>query len=108
MAHANRLTEQVKILTKRVHELESALASRSQDRPEGHNAVDNVSAEDWTQEIQSVSDTIGTLSIGINGQIKYHGESAGSEVSPPSDAAWDKFLKYFAIVPSRTFAGGSS
>ncbi|KAF4570041.1 hypothetical protein EYR36_009847 [Pleurotus pulmonarius] len=92
MAHANRLTEQVKILTKRVHELESALASRGQDLPEGNNAVDNVSAEDWTQEIQSVSDTIGTLSIGINGQIKYHGESAGSEylheLLPPADEAW--------------------
>ncbi|KAF4593324.1 hypothetical protein EYR38_009038 [Pleurotus pulmonarius] len=92
MAHANRLTEQVKILTKRVHELESALASRGRDLPEGNNAVDNVSAEDWTQEIQSVSDTIGTLSIGINGQIKYHGESAGSEylheLLPPADEAW--------------------
>lgn len=52
MAHANRLTEQVKILTKRVHELESALASRGQYRPEDHSGVDNVSAEDWTQEIQ--------------------------------------------------------
>ncbi|KAF7430501.1 hypothetical protein PC9H_006209 [Pleurotus ostreatus] len=79
MAHANRLTEQVKILTKRVHELEGALASRGQCRPEDHSGVDNVSAEDWTQEIQGVSDTIGTLSIGVNGQIKYHGESAGSE-----------------------------
>lgn len=99
MAHANRLTEQVKILTKRVHELESALASRGQYRPEDHSRVDNVSAEDWTQEIQGVSDTIGTLSIGVNGQIKYHGESAGSEVS---DAKWcyDKSLKCFLLCGS--------
>ncbi|KAF9499385.1 hypothetical protein BDN71DRAFT_1384144, partial [Pleurotus eryngii] len=94
MAHVNRLTEQVKILTKRVHELESSLASRGQYRPENHSGVDNVSAEHWTQEIQGVSDTIGTLSIGVNGQIKYHGGSAGSKVSharcAPADEDWHR------------------
>ncbi|EGN96533.1 hypothetical protein SERLA73DRAFT_93018 [Serpula lacrymans var. lacrymans S7.3] len=33
----------------------------------------------FDQEAEGISDAIGSLSIGIDGQAKYHGESAGSE-----------------------------
>ncbi|KAF8631863.1 hypothetical protein AX15_002133 [Amanita polypyramis BW_CC] len=70
MAHAEKLSEQVKALTLKVQELESALAQAKNDdiQATGHDIV-----------INDVSKAIGSLSIGSDGQTRYHGESAGSE-----------------------------
>jgi hypothetical protein len=77
MAHAEKLSEQVKALTQRVHQLEAALA---QAKNEATSSPSQITAQDVS--IHEVSKAIGSLSIGSDGQAKYHGESAGSEVSP--------------------------
>lgn len=82
MAHAQRLAEQVKRLTERVHELETALGHTPSDGEASSSQLegsDNVAS--YQEGLQDVSDAIGSLSIGVFGQTKYHGESAGSEVS---------------------------
>ena len=78
MAHAQRLQEQVKSLTSRCRELERELAQAKGDDaavepfvPPHRNSPDNLS---------NVSETLGSLSIGLDGQARYHGETAGSEV----------------------------
>ncbi|KAF8636428.1 hypothetical protein AX17_003610 [Amanita inopinata Kibby_2008] len=75
MAHAEKLSEQVKALTTRVQELESALA---QSKNEGAISQAQTAVQEST-EIHEVSKAIGSLAIGSEGQAKYHGESAGSE-----------------------------
>jgi hypothetical protein len=81
MAHAQRLQEQVKSLTSRCRELERELAQAKGDDaviepfvPPHGSSPDNLS---------NVSETLGSLSIGLDGQAKYHGETAGSEVRIP-------------------------
>jgi chromosome segregation ATPase len=76
MAHAEKLSEQVKALTLRVHQLEAALA---QAKNEAISSESQITAQDGS--IHEVSKAIGSLSIGSDGQARYHGESAGSEVS---------------------------
>lgn len=83
MARAEKLAEKVKSLTSRVHELEAALASTSSAHPllASTTNTDSLNLEDDDQNDEGVlSETIGSLSIGTDGQTKYHGESAGSEV----------------------------
>jgi hypothetical protein len=83
MAHAQKLSEQVKSLTSRVRELETALQNKSNDDT-GFTQLLSVLAVDpevaFEDDLNSMSETIGSLSIGHDGQAKYHGESAGSEV----------------------------
>ncbi|KAL4073016.1 fungal-specific transcription factor domain-containing protein [Scleroderma yunnanense] len=93
MAHAQRLTEQVKSMTEKIKQLEQALeeaqtcsdpsklhplprqSSRlvSDDPPDIHTLFD----EDG--QMREAIEAMGSLSIGLHGQVKYHGESAGSE-----------------------------
>ncbi|PFH46879.1 hypothetical protein AMATHDRAFT_68883 [Amanita thiersii Skay4041] len=87
MAHAEKLAEQVKVLTLRVQELESALTQSKNDETSNQPQV----LEKDEIEIHQVSKAIGSLAIGSDGQAKYHGESAGSEyfqelLSLPQDA----------------------
>ncbi|KAF8892108.1 hypothetical protein BD779DRAFT_1437104 [Infundibulicybe gibba] len=95
MAHAQRLSDQVKNLSGRVHELEVALAQAQsqngaiQQQSQGATTVKD---ESYEETIAVVSDAIGSLSIGVDGQAKYHGESAGSEylqqLLPFADEDW--------------------
>lgn len=73
MAHAEKLTDQVKSLTLKVQQLEAALA---QAKDMAISSETQASGRD----INDVSKAIGSLSIGSEGQARYHGESAGSEV----------------------------
>ncbi|KIY70299.1 hypothetical protein CYLTODRAFT_371232 [Cylindrobasidium torrendii FP15055 ss-10] len=83
MAHAEKLAEEVKHLTSRIHELESALSQQSngdthpllQPRDNHHEEVEAL----YETGLNEVSEAIGTLSIGKDGQARYHGETAGSE-----------------------------
>lgn len=93
MAHAQRLTEQVKSMTEKIKQLEQALeetqnssdpaklhpllgeSSRpvSEDPPDVHTLFDD------DGQVREMTDVMGSLSIGQFGQAKYHGESASSE-----------------------------
>ncbi|KAF9457528.1 fungal-specific transcription factor domain-containing protein [Collybia nuda] len=83
MAHAQKLTEQVKTLTSRVRELESTLhETSSNDQGSNHNPLpETTTAGDvpLREDANDVYEAIGSLSIGLDGQTKYHGESASSE-----------------------------
>ncbi|KIJ65704.1 hypothetical protein HYDPIDRAFT_110852 [Hydnomerulius pinastri MD-312] len=101
MAHAERLTEQVKSMTDRIKELEQALdeSQKGSGTSGPHPLLQQSSSAETTQlpdlqtifdnEMHEVTDAIGSLSIGLDGQAKYHGESAGSEylqeLLPPTD-----------------------
>ncbi|KAF9005897.1 fungal-specific transcription factor domain-containing protein [Cyathus striatus] len=91
MAHAQKLSEQVKTLTARVHELEAALAQTQSKAEDPHPLLQSTASptqNDDYEDLKDVSEAIGSLSIGTDGQAKYHGESAGSEyfqdLLPPS------------------------
>lgn len=75
MAHAQRLQEQVNGLTERCHQLEKELA-----RAQGTDAGEGPS-HTLPDSITTVSEGLGSLSIGFHGQAKYHGETSSSEVS---------------------------
>jgi hypothetical protein len=86
MAHAQKLTEQVKSLTSRVHELETALRGTSNSgQSSSHVLLSDASTlaggDAAHEEEDDIYEAIGSLSIGLDGQTKYHGESASSEVS---------------------------
>ncbi|KAK7061130.1 hypothetical protein VNI00_000866 [Paramarasmius palmivorus] len=85
MAHAQKLQEQVKSLTARIRDLEATLAETnggvsrlSQDpRENSANEIDVL----YEKGFQQVSESMGSLSIGSEGQSIYHGESAATELS---------------------------
>ncbi|KAG6815799.1 hypothetical protein H0H87_011243 [Tephrocybe sp. NHM501043] len=81
MAQAQRLSDQVKSLNSRVRELEAALARTGHAVPEEQAVSRNVGDREAPRAdgVESVSEAIGSLSLGADGQAKYHGESAGSE-----------------------------
>lgn len=83
MAQAQKLSEQVKTLHARVRELEIALAS-SRSSDERDDAFCSARELGLSDGVEAVSEAIGSLSLGIDGQAKYHGESAGSEVRCPT------------------------
>lgn len=85
MATTQKLSEQVKRLTLQVQELEAAL-SQQQSKDEGDDPPPLINHTEpvYDAGTQGVSNTIGSLSIGVQGQAKYHGESAGSEVGRSS------------------------
>ncbi|KAI0320858.1 fungal-specific transcription factor domain-containing protein [Amylostereum chailletii] len=89
MAHAERLTQQVKTMSARIKELEDALA-KTQNGSQSHPLLRDVDRRDggaivselegtFAAEMEEVAETIGSLSIGLDGKTKYHGETAGSE-----------------------------
>jgi hypothetical protein len=92
MAHAQTLAEQLKSANARIKVLEDAL-SKAQTGGEGQHpllqgaAAKNADDTDtsvlktiYDDDIHEVSDAIGSLSIGLDGKARYHGETAGSEV----------------------------
>jgi hypothetical protein len=92
MAHAQQLTEKVKSQSTRIRELEDAL-SQALDTAgaDGNHPLLKPSARGgstdeaelgtiYDNELEGVSDTMGSLSIGLEGQAKYYGETASSEV----------------------------
>jgi hypothetical protein len=101
MAHAQKLTEQVKFMSSRIKELEQAL---SKCQPGDHPLLKGPEAEIegpdletlYDPEIRSVSDAIGSLQIGEDGGVKYHGESIGSEVCRPHSCTRSR-IYFFAF-----------
>lgn len=97
MAHAQRLSEQVKTMTGRIKELEEALhksqkSNRGGSEPHPLLQTPSQSREYaelpelrtiYDEEVHDVSESIGSLSIDVNGRTKYHGESVGSEYFQP-------------------------
>jgi hypothetical protein len=97
MAHAQRLSEQVKNMTGRIKELEEALhesQKSNRGRSEPHHLLQTPSQSHdlaelpelrtiYDNEVLDVSESIGSLSIDVDGRTKYHGESVGSEVRQP-------------------------
>lgn len=81
MAHAQRLQEQVKALTAKNNELESRLAKAGLPLEPSHppNMGETSLQGMQLDRGENPSEGIGSLSIGVNGQAKYHGETAGSE-----------------------------
>jgi hypothetical protein len=92
MAHAQQLTEKVKSQNTRIKELEDALsqaldaAGADENHPllipsaRGGSADEAELGTIYDNELEGVSDTMGSLSIGLEGQAKYYGETASSEV----------------------------
>jgi hypothetical protein len=93
MAHAERLTQQVKAMSTRIKELEHALAKtqtgnshpllRDADPRDGATIVTELEGT-FAAEMEEVSDAIGSLSIAMDGKTTYHGETASSEVCTSS------------------------
>ena len=96
MAHAQRLTEQVKTMSARIKQLETALAD-AQIGPlplaalEDGPAVSQHSLQDgdpvdvkYEGDTDSVSKSLGSLAIDEEGKTQYYGETAGAEVRRPS------------------------
>lgn len=97
MAHAQRLSEQVKTMTGRIKELEEALHETQRSNRDGsgpypllktssqsHEHVEEPDLRTiYDDEVHDVTESIGSLSIDGDGRTKYHGESVGSEVRQP-------------------------
>lgn len=97
MAHAQRLSEQVKTMTGRIKELEEALHETQRSNRDGsgpypllktssqsHEHVEELELRTiYDDEVHDVAESIGSLSIDGNGRTKYHGESVGSEYFQP-------------------------
>ncbi|KAG1769517.1 hypothetical protein EV702DRAFT_1140943 [Suillus placidus] len=97
MAHAQRLSEQVKTMAGRIKELEEALHESQKSNRGGiepHPLLQTPSQSHehaelpelrtiYDDEVHDISESIGSLSIDDNGRTKYHGESVGSEYFQP-------------------------
>ncbi|KAG1814545.1 fungal-specific transcription factor domain-containing protein [Suillus variegatus] len=97
MAHAQRLSEQVKTMTGRIKELEEALHETQRSNRDGsgpypllktssqsHEHVEEPDLRTiYDDEVHDVTESIGSLSIDGDGRTKYHGESVGSEYFQP-------------------------
>lgn len=89
MAHAQRLTDQVKTMAEKIKQLEQALAERSNATKHPPTLGESSRVSDGPHDIHALfdseghiheaTDALGSLSIGQFGQVRYHGESAGSE-----------------------------
>ena len=92
MAHAQRLTEQVKTMSARIKQLEASL-SDAQIGPlpfaalEDEPAVSQRSSQDgeWIDvkhegDMENMSKGLGSLAIDGEGKAQYYGETAGAEV----------------------------
>ena len=79
MAHAQRLQEEVKTLTARCQQLEKELTqAKGGDSSDLQHLLGP--ERELSEPVDSVSEGFGSLSIGIDGQAKYHGETSSSEV----------------------------
>ncbi|TFY75022.1 hypothetical protein EWM64_g8991 [Hericium alpestre] len=95
MAHAQRLSEQVKSMSARIKELELALAESQSPgllHPLLQPSSDSGSAQEGSRhespddpDLEGLSEVIGSLSIGNDGKSKYHGETAGVEAEFKAD-----------------------
>ncbi|OAX39813.1 hypothetical protein K503DRAFT_54027 [Rhizopogon vinicolor AM-OR11-026] len=93
VAHTQRLSGQVKSMKARIKELEEALHESQKANYGGSEPLSLVRAPSQSQErvrlpelrtifdeeVRDVSESIGALSIDVDGRAKYHGESLGSE-----------------------------
>ena len=114
MAHAQRLTEQVKSMSEKIKQLEQALEGAQSssehsllgtsarfvpdDPPDIHTLFDDEG------QVREATEAMGSLSIGQYGQVKYHGESASSEVIiliPPHS-----INQHFQMIALSAVAGG--
>ncbi|THU99159.1 hypothetical protein K435DRAFT_828264 [Dendrothele bispora CBS 962.96] len=77
-----RLSDQIKTLQARVRELEAALGQNSSN-PHPATSLPEPPGQEYDElyekGLQDLSSSIGSLSIGSDGQAQYHGESAASE-----------------------------
>lgn len=91
MAHAQRLTEQVKTMSVRIKQLETALADVQNGQlphaalGDGHVSQDSLQDTestdvDYERDMDSVSKSLGSLAIDREGKAQYYGETAGAEV----------------------------
>lgn len=81
MAHAQRLQEEVKGLNARCQELEKELARAKGEDEDLHHLLGPRTDRDLSAPLDTVSEGFGSLSIGVDGQAMYHGETSSSEVS---------------------------
>ena len=92
MAHAQRLTEQVKTMSARIKQLETALAhAENGSLPHPAFGDDSLSQEDgesgntkYEGDVESASKCLGSLAIDGEGKSQYYGETAGAEVHTSS------------------------
>jgi hypothetical protein len=107
MAHAQKLSEQVKSLTLRVRELEIALRTKSNDDTGGTQLLSALTVDTevaFEDDLSNMSEAIGSVSLGQDGQARYHGESAGAEVGRfPSHAL--RTIHVCHSVPARPISG---
>lgn len=91
MAHAQKLTEQVKTMSARIKQLETALAhaqNGSLPLPAFEDdSLSQVPLQDsesgkvkYEGDMESVSKSLGSLAIDGEGKAQYYGETAGVEV----------------------------
>jgi hypothetical protein len=88
MARAQRLTEQVKIMSARIKQLEAAAENGSLPLAalgEGPDSKDSLqdsepNAVEYEGELDSVSKSMGSLAINSEGKAQYYGATAGPEV----------------------------
>ena len=91
MAHAQRLTEQVKTMSARIKQLETALAhaqNGSLPLPTfGDDSLSQVPLQDsdsgevkYEGDVDGMSKCLGSLAIDGEGKSQYYGETAGAEV----------------------------
>ncbi|TFY56032.1 hypothetical protein EVG20_g9091 [Dentipellis fragilis] len=88
MAHAQKLSQQVKSMSARIKELEQALAETQAGTVHpllrelhGQGTIGSAGSpsEIAPEEVDALSDIVGSLSIGSDGRSRYHGETAGAE-----------------------------
>lgn len=89
MAHAQKLTEQVKTMSARIKQLETALAHAQngslplpafEDDPQVPLQDSESGKVKYEGDMESVSKSLGSLAIDGEGKAQYYGETAGVEV----------------------------
>lgn len=101
MAHSQRLAEQVKTLAAQVQGLKATIARARSNSKAPLNGTPPVSERGelldlpFDGDLQSLADGLGSLSLGTDGQGRYFGGSAGSEVRPCL-----YILTLFALIPA--------
>ncbi|KAH9967272.1 fungal-specific transcription factor domain-containing protein [Russula dissimulans] len=89
MAHAERLTAQVKTMSARIKELEATLANAQKaSLPSGNEPVSQLegsfqdselTGDKYERDLDSVSKNLGSLAIDGEGKAQYYGVTAGAE-----------------------------
>jgi hypothetical protein len=91
MAHAKKLEAEAVSMKAKIQELEEALASARTGGTQQNSSFlaskspqdcgPNLSMQPDYQDIEQVTTELGSFTMGPEGQTRYHGTSAGSEVS---------------------------